>query len=148
MDNASNFELLCHLYYFVMLAHLESHGPRIFPPDLRGNESLLHFSSWVMKNRTNLSSYRQFLPRLTLTWISRHLHTIWFNLLAALWASILHYCGNHVIGYVDLLRVKLVEGKLERISEEGHIRGHVTQFAACIEFLLTISQEQNFISSV
>jgi len=140
-DNASNFKLLCHLYYFVMLALLQTHGPRIFPPDLRENESLLYFSSWAMNNRTNNRfSYCRFLPRLSLSWISGHLRSIWFNLLAALCESTLHYCGNHVIEYVGFLRIKLVGGKLEKISDERHIRGHVTQFAARIEFVLTISQ--------
>ena len=149
-DNLSNFKLLCHIYYFVILVLLKTQGPRILPPDLRENEILLNFFSSTMSKQINFFSYCRFLPRRALRWTSEHLRRKWFNLMAALWESTLHYCGHRVMEYVGSLRVELVEGKLERIAEEDHIRGYVTHWhsIAHIEFVLTISQQQNFMSSV
>ncbi len=147
-DNLSNFKLVCHIYYFVILALLQTQGPRILPPDLRENDSLLFFFSSTMNKRTNLFSYCQLMPRLALTRISGHLQSIWFNLLAALWELTLHYHGNCVIEDVGSLRVEFVEGKLERVSEDGCIKGYITQSIVRIGFVLTLSQQQNFLSSI
>lgn len=124
-NTLSNFNLVCHLYYFLILVLFETHGSRILPPDLRENDFLLFFPS-TMNKRSNFLLCHQFLPRLALTRISGHLRSIWFNLLAALWELTLHCCGNHVIEDVGSLRVELVEGKLERVLENGLIKGYVT----------------------
>jgi hypothetical protein len=148
VDNSSNFKLVCHIYYFVILVLLQTHGPRILPPDLREDDSLLFFFSSTMNKRTNLLSCCHFLPQLALTRISGHLRSIWFNLLAAWWELTLHYCGDRVIEDVGSLRLQLMEGKLERILEDGRIKGYVIQSVAQIGFVLTLSQQQIFISSI
>ena len=147
-NNLSNFKLICHIYYFVILVLLRTQGPRILPPDLRENDSLLLFFSSTMNQSTNLLSCCHFLPRLALTRISGHLRSIWFNLLAAWWELTLHYCGDRVIEDVGSLRVEFVEGKLERLSVDGRIKGYVIQSVARIGFMLTLSQQQDFIPSI
>ena len=125
-DKLSNFKLVCHIYYFVILVLLQTQGPRILPPDLRENDSLLFFFSSTMNKPTNFFSCCRFLPRLALTRISGHLRSILFNLLAASWELVLHCCSNRVIEDVGFLRIEFVEGKLERVSEDGRIKGYAT----------------------
>jgi len=131
-DDSSNFKLLCHIYYFVILVLLKTHGPRILPPDLRENKRLLTFFSLTMNKRPNLFSHCYFLLQLALTWISNLIRGVWFNLLAALWEFILHYRGSCVVEYVGSLRIQLIEGNLERILGDEQIRGYIIYFACTI----------------
>ena len=135
-DNSSNFKLLCHIYYFVLLTLMKAHGPRIFPPDLRGNKDLLNFFSSMNKqfNLFSCWSCLQPLPRL-IRQISKCVRGIRFSLCAALWESILYYCGSSVLEWVGYLRIELLESKLKRISEVGHIKGYPTYSVLCIKIL-------------
>jgi hypothetical protein len=144
-DNSSNFKLLCHIYYFVLLALMKTHGPRIFPPDLRGNKDLLNFFS-SMNERFNKpfnlfscsSRCFQPLPRL-IKQISKCVRSIRFSLCAALWESILYYCGSSVLEWVGYLRIELLESKLKRISGDGHIKGYPTHSVLRIKILCSQS---------
>ncbi len=125
-DVSSNFKFLCHIYYFVILVILKIHGPRILPPDLRGNERLLGFFSSMVNKRPRLFSCSSSLPRLALTRIFKVICGVWFNLLAALWELAFHYCGSCVMEYVGSLRIQLIDGSLQKISEDEQIRGYTT----------------------
>lgn len=122
-DNSSNFELLCHIYYFIIMVLLKTLGPRILPPDLRENESLTNFFSPTVNQPRNFLSHPCFLLRLASRWIFDLLRTISFNLGATLWELILHHCGTWVMEYVGNLRIPPIEGKLARISEGEQLRG-------------------------
>ncbi len=125
-DISSNFRTLCHIYYFVILVLLKTHGPRILPPALRENEHLLTILSPMMNKPLNHFSRCYILLRQPLMWISKLLCGVWFNVLAALWELILHYYGSCAVGYVGSLRIELIEGTLERIFEDKEIRGYAT----------------------
>jgi hypothetical protein len=150
-NDSFNFNLLCNIYYFVMLALLKTHGPRILPPDLRENERLLNvFSSPAMtrqSRRFNLPSCC-FLPRLALRWISAFFCDVRFSLMAALGELILHYCGSCVMAYVGYLRIPLIEGSLQRISQGSADQQvcYLFLFLCTYRFVLTFLQEKHLIS--
>jgi hypothetical protein len=147
-DDSSNFTLLCHIYYFVILVLLKTHGPRILPPNLRENECLLTFFSPSMNRRRNSFSHCCFMPRLALTWILELICGVWFNLLATLWELALHYRGACIMEYVGSLRIPLIEGSLTRISEDEQIRRYITYSVARTVFVLTVLQESSLVSSI
>lgn len=105
---------------------MKTQGPLILPPGLRENEALLHF--FWMDKQSNKYSYRLFdaFPRLAFRGVSEHLRDVWFNLLAGLWESGLHYCGSHIMEYVGYLRIELMDWKLERVSEDEHVKRYAT----------------------
>ncbi len=133
-DHSSNFKLLCHIYYLILIALLQTQGPRILPPDLRNTEGLLDFfSPTVNKPEFNFLTRCCFLLRLAARGISGYFHAISFSLLATLWELALHYFGTSVLESVGQLRIQLIEWHLERISVGDQIRGY-THFVDHIEF--------------
>jgi hypothetical protein len=125
-DYSSNFKLLCHIYYFIIMVLLQTQGPRILPPDLRENECLLDFFSPTVNKPCNLLTRCCFLVRLVLRWISNYFRAICFALLATLWELVLHYFGTSVLESVGQLRIQSIDGNLERISEGDQIGGYIS----------------------
>ena len=132
-DHSSNFTLLCHVYYLIFMALLQTQGPLILPPDLRENECLLKFFSPTMNKPFNLLTRCRFLLGLAARQISGCFRTISFSLLAILWEFALHYFGTSILESVGQLRIETIERKLERISEGDQIRGY-THFVDRIAF--------------
>ncbi len=132
-DHSSNFTLLCHIYYLIFMALLQTQGPLILPPDLRENECLLKFFSPTMDKPFNLRTRCCFLLRMVARQTSHYLSAISFSLLAILWEFALHYFGTSVLESVGQLRIEAFERKLERIAEGDQIRGY-THFVDRIAF--------------
>jgi hypothetical protein len=96
-DHSSNFKLLCHIYYLIIMALLQTQGPLILPPDLRENESLLNFFFPTVNNSFNFLTRVRFLLGLAARQISGYFHAISFSLLATLWELTLHYFDTSVL---------------------------------------------------
>jgi len=127
-DSSSNFNLLCHIYYFVVLTILKTHGPCILPPDLRESPHLANLFFSVANKRSNLFSRCCSLSQLALRQTWDLLRCISFTILAALWEWTLCYCGSRVIESVGHLRIELIKGRLERISGDERVRGYYHPF--------------------